>query len=76
VELLRNLFPRRLISHFSDFNWPAWSPDLLPPDFFLWGHLKNRVFQAMPHSIWDFKNRIRQEIEKVNQNPAHLIQLY
>jgi hypothetical protein len=37
MEMLRNLFPRHLISRFGDFNWPARSPDLSPPDLFLWG---------------------------------------
>jgi hypothetical protein len=72
MEMLRNLFPRHLISRFGDFNWPARSPDLSSPVLFLWGHLKNRVFQARPHSIRDLKNWIRQEIEEVNQNPVFL----
>ena len=26
-------------------DWPVRSPDLTPPDFFMWGYLKNNVYQ-------------------------------
>ncbi|RZC40672.1 DDE 3 domain containing protein [Asbolus verrucosus] len=28
--------------------WPARSPDLTSPDFFLWGYLKDKVYQQVP----------------------------
>lgn len=33
-------------SHFEngDLDWPPHSPDLTPPDFFLWGYLKLKVY--------------------------------
>jgi len=39
IALLRPLFFDRLISKNGDFDWPPRSPDLTPPDFFLWGPL-------------------------------------
>jgi hypothetical protein len=33
--------------------WPAYSPDLSRLDFFLWGHLKCRVYKNRPHNLQD-----------------------
>ena len=35
MQLLRKRFNGRIISRFSDINWPSRSPDLTSPDFFL-----------------------------------------
>ena len=37
MVVLRREFPNRLISKFGDINCLSRSPDLTPPDFFLWG---------------------------------------
>lgn len=52
--------------------WPPHSPDLTPMDFFLWGHLKQRVYghgisyrgnmETLKQTIIDEFNRIDQEI--------------
>ena len=36
MALLREIFGDRIISRFSDINWPPLPPDLTAPDFFLW----------------------------------------
>ena len=41
MALLHEIFGDRIISRFSDFNWPPRSPDLTAPDFFLWDYLKS-----------------------------------
>ena len=33
------------VRSFGDIAWPARSPDLTVPDFFLWEFLKDRVFR-------------------------------
>lgn len=43
-EFLTTTFPDRLISGTGDIRWPPRSPDLSPNDFFLWGYLKNTVY--------------------------------
>ena len=35
--------------------WPPNSPDLTPPDFFLWGFMKNDVYSQRPMDIDDLK---------------------
>ncbi|XP_076270109.1 uncharacterized protein LOC143202453 [Rhynchophorus ferrugineus] len=37
IQLLNDVFPRRLISRSGDLAWPVRSPDLTAPDFSLWG---------------------------------------
>jgi hypothetical protein len=47
MAYLESVFPGRLISKIL---WPPRSPDLSPPDFFLWGHLKDTVYSNHPHT--------------------------
>jgi len=44
MQVLREMFPGKLISLRGDVGWPAHSPDLAPCDFFLWGYLKSKVY--------------------------------
>lgn len=72
MDLLRLAFPGRLISRNGDIPWPARSPDLTAPDFFLWGYLKSKVFQENPpRTKEDLKERIRQEITNI---PLQMLQ--
>ncbi|KAJ4444621.1 hypothetical protein ANN_06417 [Periplaneta americana] len=53
------------ISRFGDINWPAWSPDLSAPDYFLCGYLKIKESQGRPHTLQHFKKKIETEIQKI-----------
>lgn len=46
--------------------WPARSPDLTPLDFFLWGYVKQHVFQTQPASLEDLKDRINNVIRHIS----------
>lgn len=48
--------------------WPPNSPDITPLDTFLWGFLKNKIYNNSNHSIEIIKNKIRQEIDELNQD--------
>jgi len=50
--------------------WPARSPDLTPMDFFLWGHLKDLVYERPVDSRDDLWQRIVQGCNKVRENSA------
>jgi len=62
--------------------WPLRSPNLMPPDYFLWGYLKGRVYQNKPRNIDALKANITEEIQAVTadvlartfQNMAHRVQ--
>jgi len=45
---LQQCFPEQMISPRCDPQWSPHSPDLNPPDFYLWGYLKDRVYGNNP----------------------------
>ena len=58
MAILTEAFPGRLISRNGDISWPPRSPDLTPPDFFLWGYLKGKVYINKPNTLQELKNII------------------
>ncbi|KAJ8890142.1 hypothetical protein PR048_009649 [Dryococelus australis] len=59
----RNLHQGRVISRNKDIAWPPKSPHLTACDFFLWGHLKTKVFRVNPpKTIVVLKQRILYEV--------------
>uniref|UniRef100_UPI00358E390F alpha-actinin A-like n=1 Tax=Myxine glutinosa TaxID=7769 RepID=UPI00358E390F len=66
LQVLREMFPDRVISLRGDVGWPARSPDLAPCDFFLWGYLKSRVSTHRPQTLEALKVAIQQEIAAVS----------
>jgi len=48
------------------FQWPPYSPDLNPCDYYLWGHLKARVNEKAPQTVAELKTVIKQEVEKLD----------
>lgn len=71
LAVLRQMFPNRVISRNGDIAWPPRSPDLTPPDFFLWGYLKSKVFTNKPHTLLELKENIRREITAID---VHILQ--
>ena len=69
LNILRQMFPGRLVSLRGDLGWPARSPDLSICDFFLWGHLKEKVFKSRPNTLPQLRERI---IEEVNAIPRDM----
>jgi hypothetical protein len=55
MNLLKDLFPNRLISRNGDVQWPPRSPDLSSCNYFLWGDLKSKVFEIRPTTIQDLQ---------------------
>lgn len=48
-------------------DWPPYSPDLNPCDFFLWGYLKDKVYRAKPQTLDDLKEAITDEIQSLDR---------
>jgi hypothetical protein len=46
--------------------WPARSPDLTPPDFFLWGAIKERVFRERPTAGDNMRERLTAAFREFN----------
>lgn len=64
---LNEQFPNRWIGRDSPFIcWPPRSPDLTPMDYFVWGHLKNRLYKGQFFaSIQDLKARVTEEAQLI-----------
>jgi len=58
------MFPGHVISLRGDIGWPLPSPDLTPCDFFLWGHLKAKVYER-PQTLQALKEAIRKEVATI-----------
>lgn len=67
LEKLEEKFRGRLISLKTPNEWPPHSPDLSPLDYFLWGTLKEHVYNPMPTTIDELKNSIRREMRLITQ---------
>jgi len=61
-------FPNRWIGRGGSIAWPPRSPDLTPPDFFLWGYLKDKVYSRKPRTIEELKSSIECEIRGIPLN--------
>ena len=80
---LQQRFPDRLISRRCDPQWSPHSPDLNPPDFYMWRYLKDRVYRNNPQTNPDLKAAItaairaipREECRRVIENFARRIQM-
>lgn len=57
-DWLNEKFANRWIGRRGPIEWPARSPDLSPPDFFLWGYLKDIVYRSRPTTIAQLRERI------------------
>lgn len=67
MEWLDHRFPNRLISRRREPEWSPHSPDLNPPDFYLWGFLKDNVYGNNPQSIAELKMAINQTIRAIQK---------
>ena len=65
IDLLRTSFENRIISRNSDVNWPAWSCDLTPLNYFLWGAVKDEYYANYPEKIEALKNEIEVAIHGI-----------
>ena len=65
MAVVREMFGT-VISRFGDIAWPARSPDLTVPDFFLWGFLKDRVFWRRIMTIQELEQAIVDEVAAID----------
>ncbi|OXU16263.1 hypothetical protein TSAR_012619, partial [Trichomalopsis sarcophagae] len=58
-DYLNTRYNGRWIGRGGPVAWPPRSPDLTPPDFYLWGYLKNVVYAQRPTTRDNMIERIR-----------------
>ncbi|GFU45912.1 uncharacterized protein TNCV_5102171 [Trichonephila clavipes] len=65
IDLLKDTFGDRLISHFGPVNWPPRSCHLTPLDYFLWGYVKSLVYADKPQTLDPLEDNIRRVIADI-----------
>ena len=73
---LKVTYPNRWFGRRVPVQWPAWSPDLMPLDYFLWGSMKCLVLGTPVTSEEGFIERVRGEIESLARKPHILSHVY
>lgn len=68
-EFLNNNYANRWIGREGPVGWPARSPDLTPLDYFLWGHMKQKVYSAPVNSEAELHDRIMRCAEELKNEP-------
>jgi hypothetical protein len=63
LKYLEEFFGERIISKGM---WPARSPDLSPPDYFLWGYLKEQVYSNGPKNLAELRTNIANAITNIS----------
>ena len=64
-DWLNDHFPDRWIGRRGAIEWPPRSPDLTPPDFFLWGVLKDKVYGLKPQNIDQLRTAITNACQEI-----------
>jgi hypothetical protein len=64
MRMLKQFFDDSIISKNL---WPPRSPDLTPPDYFLWDYLKQAVYSNHPETIEDLKQNTEVAISNISQ---------
>lgn len=68
-NLLRQEFNNNVISNKGPVSWPARSPDITPLDFYLWGYVKNEVYELdPPANVEELEYRVRDILSGINGN--------
>ena len=70
LRFLNNTFQTRVISKGI---WPPRSPDLSVLDFYLWGAVKQKVYQNKPQNLQELRNNIRHQIVAIKQEGIHRV---
>jgi hypothetical protein len=55
MQIVRTVFACRTISRFEDITWPARSPHLAVPNYFLWIYIKSSLHETRPANTDDLK---------------------
>jgi hypothetical protein len=70
MEVVQEMFLEHVILLSGELPWPARSPDLSACHYFLWTHLKAKMYTTRPRTIDDFKIAIWKQISAIPENMA------
>ncbi|GBO20745.1 hypothetical protein AVEN_84297-1 [Araneus ventricosus] len=69
--VLDEKFPRRWIGRGGPIPCPSRSADITPLDFFLWGYVKNIIYQSPIRDTDELKSRITAAIQTIDSAMLH-----
>jgi hypothetical protein len=69
--LLNERFPDRWMGRGGPFTWPARSPDLNVLDYFVWGHIKNKVEHKRHGTEAEVRAEILAAFDTITPDMAH-----
>ncbi|GBM82758.1 hypothetical protein AVEN_272315-1 [Araneus ventricosus] len=67
-------FWEQIIGYASFQEWPPYSPDLTPMDFFLWRYLKQQAYATPPPTLQGLQRRITDVCAYVTPSMLHRVQ--
>lgn len=73
-ECLKKRFGQRVIGLGYDkfagggIEWPPYSPDLNPCDFFLWGFIKDKIYESAPGSEAELVKAINNQVKDITDD--------
>ena len=65
---LNQEFPHRWIGRRGAIEWPPRSPDITPMDFFMWGVLKEKVYERNPKTVQELRQYITESFADIGRN--------
>lgn len=65
TSYLDEILPNRWVGRRGSVEYPPRSPDLTPLDFFLWGHLKGKVYATKPAAVAALRVAIERECAQI-----------
>jgi hypothetical protein len=71
--ILNQVFPSRWIGRDGPIAWSPRAPDLIPPDFFLWGYVKDNVYATPVLNINEPRRRITDVVTAIPQATLHAV---
>lgn len=77
-EVVRELFASQTVGKFLAIWWPPRSPDITPMDFFLWGYIKEIVFEGNdpPTSVAILKAQIQLAFDKIRADTGLFMRVW
>jgi len=71
-DYLDESFPNHWLGRGGPVAWPPRSPDLMPLDYYLWGHMKTLIYETKVDSREALQDRIFAAVEHIRNHPGNI----
>ncbi|KAK4301580.1 hypothetical protein Pmani_026358 [Petrolisthes manimaculis] len=69
-DIINFMYPDKWIGRGGPIAWPPRSPDLTPLDFYLWGHLKSRVYATQINICQELWKLVQEACREIRNTPG------